>query len=56
MPFHGKSREITKPDWSLNDCVDMLIEILDHLQIPKVIASWAFMGKYDHSSSSKQAT
>ena len=56
MPFHGKSREITKPDWSLNDCVDMLIEILDHLQIPKVIASWAFMGKYDHSASSKQAT
>lgn len=46
MPFHGKSREITKPDWSLNDCVDMLIEILDHLQIPKVIAvghSWGSM-------------
>jgi len=46
MPLHGVSREITKPDWSLNDCADMLIEILDSLQIPKVIAighSWGSM-------------
>lgn len=46
MPLHGESREITKPDWSLNDCADMLIEILDSLQIPKVIAvghSWGSM-------------
>jgi 3-oxoadipate enol-lactonase len=46
MPLHGASREITKPDWSLNDCADMLIEVLDGLQIPKVIAvghSWGSM-------------
>lgn len=46
MPLHGESREITKPDWSLNDCAYMLIEILDSLQIPKVIAvghSWGSM-------------
>jgi 3-oxoadipate enol-lactonase len=46
MPLHGESREITKPDWTLNDCADMLIEILDSLQIPKVIAvghSWGSM-------------
>jgi pimeloyl-ACP methyl ester carboxylesterase len=46
MPLHGKSSEITKPDWSLNDCAVMLIEILDSLQIPKVIAvghSWGSM-------------
>jgi 3-oxoadipate enol-lactonase len=46
MPLHGESREIIKLDWSLNDCADMLIEILDHLRIPKVIAvghSWGSM-------------
>jgi 3-oxoadipate enol-lactonase len=46
MPLHGESREITKPDWSLKDCAVMLIEILDSLQIPKVIAvghSWGSM-------------
>lgn len=46
MPLHGKSREITKMDWSLSDCADMLIEILDSLKIPKVIAighSWGSM-------------
>jgi len=46
MPFHGESREITKLDWSLNDCADMLLEILDNLQIPRVIAighSWGSM-------------
>jgi len=46
MPLHGVSREITKPDWSLNDCADMLIEILNSLQISKVIAighSWGSM-------------
>jgi 3-oxoadipate enol-lactonase len=46
MPLHGESREITKPDWSLNDCADMLLEILDNLQITKVIAvghSWGSM-------------
>jgi pimeloyl-ACP methyl ester carboxylesterase len=46
MPFHGLSKEITKNDWSLNDCADMLLEILDSLKIAKVIAvghSWGSM-------------
>lgn len=46
MPFHGLSKEITKNDWSLNDCADMLLEILDSLKITKVIAvghSWGSM-------------
>jgi len=38
MPLHGKNREIAKTDWSLSDCADMLIEILDSLKIPKVFA------------------
>jgi 3-oxoadipate enol-lactonase len=46
MPLHGKSCEITKTDWSLSDCADMLMEILDSLKIPKVVAighSWGSM-------------
>jgi pimeloyl-ACP methyl ester carboxylesterase len=46
MPFHGLSKEITKNDWTLADCADMLIEILHGLQLPKVIAighSWGSM-------------
>jgi pimeloyl-ACP methyl ester carboxylesterase len=46
MPFHGLSKEITKNDWSLNDCADMLLEILDSLKITQVIAvghSWGSM-------------
>ena len=46
MPLHGNSRENIKPNWTLNDCANMLIGILDHLQIPKVIAvghSWGSM-------------
>jgi pimeloyl-ACP methyl ester carboxylesterase len=46
MPFHGLSKEITKNDWSLNDCANMLLEILDSLKIAKVIAvghSWGSM-------------
>ena len=46
MPFHGLSKEITKNDWSLNDCADMLLEILDMQKIPKVVAighSWGSM-------------
>ncbi len=46
MPFHGLSKEITKNDWSLNDCADMLIEIFDSLKLAKVIAighSWGSM-------------
>jgi 3-oxoadipate enol-lactonase len=46
MPHHGESKEIFRKDWNLNDCADMLLEILDSLQIPKVIAighSWGSM-------------
>jgi 3-oxoadipate enol-lactonase len=46
MPFHGLSKEITKNDWTLDDCADMLLEILNGLQLPKVIAighSWGSM-------------
>ena len=46
MPMHGMSKELTETNWTLNDCADMLIEILHSLQIPKVIAighSWGSM-------------
>jgi 3-oxoadipate enol-lactonase len=46
MPLHGSSRTITKENWNLDDCADMLLEILDSLHIPKVIAvghSWGSM-------------
>jgi len=46
MPMHGNSREIINPAWTLDDCANMLIEILNSLEIPKVIAighSWGSM-------------
>lgn len=46
MPFHGDSRESISRGWTLDDCANMLIEILDSLQIPRVIAighSWGSM-------------
>ena len=46
MPLHGDSRENIRPNWTLNDCANMLIEILDSLQVSKVIAighSWGSM-------------
>jgi pimeloyl-ACP methyl ester carboxylesterase len=46
MPFHGLSKELTKEDWTLNDCAEMLLEVLDRLQTNKVIAvghSWGSM-------------
>jgi 3-oxoadipate enol-lactonase len=46
MPLHGESRECIKTNWTLDDCADMLIEILDRLLIPRVIAighSWGSM-------------
>jgi len=46
MPLHGLSKELTREDWSLKDCAEMLLEILDSLQIAKVIAvghSWGSM-------------
>lgn len=46
MPLHGASRDISKQDWTLDDCAEMLLEILDALQMDKVIAvghSWGSM-------------
>jgi pimeloyl-ACP methyl ester carboxylesterase len=46
MPLHGASREITKSRWTLHDCAQMLLEILNALQFPVVIAighSWGSM-------------
>jgi 3-oxoadipate enol-lactonase len=46
MPWHGASHSIKNSDWTLNDCVEMLVEILDNLKIQKVIAvghSWGSM-------------
>ncbi len=46
MPMHGLSKDITKNDWTLADCADMLIEVLYGFQLPKVIAighSWGSM-------------
>jgi pimeloyl-ACP methyl ester carboxylesterase len=46
MPLHGKSRENIKQNWTLHDCAEMLINILDSLKIDRVIAvghSWGSM-------------
>ena len=46
MPMHGMSKQLSKNDWTLADCADMLIEILHDLKLPKVIAighSWGSM-------------
>jgi pimeloyl-ACP methyl ester carboxylesterase len=46
MPFHGMSKNITRQIWTLDDCAVMLLEILDTLEIDKVIAighSWGSM-------------
>lgn len=46
MPLHGKSRTYIVPNWTLEDCATMLIDILDALNLKKVIAighSWGSM-------------
>lgn len=46
MPFHGESKHNIKSNWNLNDCAEMLLEILDSLKLDKVIAvghSWGSM-------------
>ncbi len=46
MPLHGKSKDITKENWTMEDCANMLIEILDELGIEKCYAighSWGSM-------------
>ena len=45
MPYHGESTD-TPLGWNLDDCADMLLQILDHLKIDRVIAighSWGSM-------------
>jgi 3-oxoadipate enol-lactonase len=46
MPMHGKSKNISNTKWTLQDCADMLIQLLDELKLSKVIAighSWGSM-------------
>ena len=46
MPHHGKSKDITKKKWTMDDCAIMLIEILDSLEHKEVYAmghSWGSM-------------
>ncbi|MFN3666560.1 MAG: alpha/beta fold hydrolase, partial [Sediminibacterium sp.] len=46
MPLHGESKNNIKRDWTLDDCADMLLEIIDSLKLKKVIAvghSWGSM-------------
>jgi pimeloyl-ACP methyl ester carboxylesterase len=46
MPLHGNSKEIEKHDWNMDDCSQMLLDILNGLKIDKVIAighSWGSM-------------
>jgi 3-oxoadipate enol-lactonase len=46
MPLHGESNKEINKNWALNDCANMLIEILDNLQVEKCIAighSWGSM-------------
>lgn len=46
MPLHGQSKVMTNKDWNMDDCVNMLIEILDSLGIEKCYAvghSWGSM-------------
>lgn len=46
MPLHGESREGVPAQWTVDDCAEMLIEILDKLGIHRVIAighSWGSM-------------
>jgi len=46
MPMHGESKNGVKKHWTLEDCAQMLIDILDFLGINRVIAvghSWGSM-------------
>jgi len=46
MPHHGKSKDISKINWDMDDCATMLIEIIDHLEYMEVYAighSWGSM-------------
>lgn len=46
MPHHGQSKNISKKKWNMDDCANMLIEIIAHLQHNEVYAighSWGSM-------------
>jgi len=46
MPLHGESKTGIRKNWNMDDCADMLIEILEGLKLEKVIAighSWGSM-------------
>ncbi len=46
MPHHGQSKEISKKNWNMDDCANMLIEIIDYLKYNEVYAighSWGSM-------------
>lgn len=46
MPDHGESKNGIKKEWDLDDCANMLIEILNYMKVNKVIAvghSWGSM-------------
>lgn len=56
MPLHGQSRIGIRDEWTLRDCAEMLVEILDALGIGHVVAvghSWGSMtilrAAYQHS-------
>lgn len=43
MPLHGESKNIFKEKWNIDDCALMFIEILNYLELNKVVAvghSW----------------
>lgn len=46
MPFHGKSKDISKSNWNMEDCTKMLLEIMDslgHNQVYAIGHSWGSM-------------
>lgn len=46
MPLHGGSKAVKTKGWDLQDCAKMVLEILDQLELPKVIGighSWGSM-------------
>lgn len=46
MPYHGISKDIRKKNWNMDDCANMLIEIIDNLKYKEVYAighSWGSM-------------
>ncbi|MEO0895312.1 MAG: alpha/beta hydrolase [Bacteroidota bacterium] len=46
MPMHGASKQIRKTNWTLDDCAQMLIDVLDKLEIEEAYAvghSWGSM-------------